>query len=237
MASRMSSTRPPNLSAFWTLLKNPLTVPCAASGSSPWSDFSSFLKAPLLDRTRLWTVQAYCSNFFLLSCSLESPPETGAQSEAERTLTLGANDSIACRFAFVRWNTREPYRRCASARGHTSQLSRIKQRPPATDLRGLKTSAESLTPRSNSLAVADAVDFQSDFFPSVVFGSPSSGCETSWPGFGMAEVTTFVGGTVRNGMIRGTPFAYRHRRARSMAKMLADRPEQPFCRYLPSSPC
>ena len=42
----------------------------------------------------------------------------------------------------------------------TSQFSRIKQRPPAIDLSGGKASAESLTPRRNNLAVADAVDFQ-----------------------------------------------------------------------------
>jgi hypothetical protein len=47
---------------------------------------------------------------------------------------------------------------------HTSQLSRIKQRPPAMDLSGPKASAESLTPRRSNLAVTDAVDFQFDFF-------------------------------------------------------------------------
>jgi len=44
----------------------------------------------------------------------------------------------------------------------TSQLSRIKQRPPATDLRGPKASAESLTPRRSNPAIADVVDFQFD---------------------------------------------------------------------------
>jgi hypothetical protein len=48
--------------------------------------------------------------------------------------------------------------------GHTSQFSRIKHRPPATDLSGPKASAESLTPRSSNLAVADAVDLQFDLF-------------------------------------------------------------------------
>ena len=46
---------------------------------------------------------------------------------------------------------------------HTSQFSRIKQRPPATDLSGPKASAESLTPLRSSLAEANAVDFQVDF--------------------------------------------------------------------------
>ena len=46
----------------------------------------------------------------------------------------------------------------------TSQFSRIKQRPPATDFSGPKASAESLTPRRSNLAVADAVDFQSRLF-------------------------------------------------------------------------
>jgi len=48
----------------------------------------------------------------------------------------------------------------------TSQFSRIKQRPPATDLSGPKASAESLTPRRSNLAVADALDFQFDLFSS-----------------------------------------------------------------------
>ena len=50
--------------------------------------------------------------------------------------------------------------------GRTSQFSRMKQRPPATDLSGPKTPAESLTPRRSNPAVADAVDFQVDLFPS-----------------------------------------------------------------------
>ena len=58
------------------------------------------------------------------------------------------------------------------ADGHTSQFSRIKQRPPATALSGPKASAVSLTPRSSNLAVADAVDLQSDLFSSAtVLGS------------------------------------------------------------------
>ena len=39
-----------------------------------------------------------------------------------------------------------------------------------TDLSGPKVSAESLTPRRNILAVADAVDFQFDLLSSAVFG-------------------------------------------------------------------
>ena len=59
--------------------------------------------------------------------------------------------------------------------GHTSQFSRTKQRPPATDLSGPKASAESLTPRRSNLAVADAVDFQFDlFFPMAAPSSTSS---------------------------------------------------------------
>ena len=52
--------------------------------------------------------------------------------------------------------------------GRTSRFSRIKQRLPATDLRGPKVSAESLTRRRSNLAVADAVDFQFDSFSSAV---------------------------------------------------------------------
>ena len=46
----------------------------------------------------------------------------------------------------------------------TSQLSRIEQRAPATDLRGPKASAESLTARRSNLAEDEAVDFQSGLF-------------------------------------------------------------------------
>jgi hypothetical protein len=66
--------------------------------------------------------------------------------------------------------------------GHTSQFSRIKQRPPATDLSGPKASADSLTPRSSNLAVATAVDLQLDL--SSLAAGPgsalSSGLTTSW---------------------------------------------------------
>ena len=51
-------------------------------------------------------------------------------------------------------------------RHRTSEFSRMKQRPPATDLSGPKTSAESLTPRRSNLADDDAVDFQSGLFTS-----------------------------------------------------------------------
>ena len=40
----------------------------------------------------------------------------------------------------------------------TSQLSRIKQRPLATDLSGPNGSADSFTPQSSNLAMADVVD-------------------------------------------------------------------------------
>ena len=56
--------------------------------------------------------------------------------------------------------------------GHTSQFSRIKQRPPATDLSGPKASAESLTPRRSNLAVADTVDLQFGSLPSAVTLGP-----------------------------------------------------------------
>ena len=85
------------------------------------------------------------------------------QSESVSALTRGANDSIVCSFPFVRWDACQSCDRvCGGDR--TSQLSKIKHRPPATDLSGPKASAESLTPRRINLAVADAVDFQFDFF-------------------------------------------------------------------------
>jgi len=55
---------------------------------------------------------------------------------------------------------------------HTSQLSKIKHKPPAADLSGGKASAESLTPRRSNFAVSDAVDFQFRLFSfAVAFGS------------------------------------------------------------------
>jgi len=86
-------------------------------------------------------------------------------------------------------------------RAHTSQFSRIKQRPPATDLSGPKASAESLTPRRSNLAVADAVDFQLDLFPSAAApGSVfSSGRGSSGAGPGVVEGSTLSEGTIRGG--------------------------------------
>ena len=56
----------------------------------------------------------------------------------------------------------------------TSQLSRIAQSPPATDLRGGKASEALSTVRRNNLAAEDAVCFQSG--PSFgVVGSTESG--------------------------------------------------------------
>ena len=55
----------------------------------------------------------------------------------------------------------------------TSQFSRTKQRPPATDLSGPKASTESLTPRRTNLAEDDAVDFQSGLFSSAAQLAPA----------------------------------------------------------------
>ena len=122
------------------------------------------------------------------------------QSAAERALILGANDSIVCVFAFVRWNASKRYRWHAWKEGLTSQFSRMKQRPPATDLSGPKASAESLTPRRNSPAVADAVDFQFDLFLSPVLGSFLLGGGPSWTGSVIVEATAFAEETIRKGM-------------------------------------
>ena len=55
---------------------------------------------------------------------------------------------------------------------HTSEFSRIAQRPPTTDLSGGKASEDSFTARRNNLAVADVVDLQFDAFLSgVALGS------------------------------------------------------------------
>jgi len=83
---------------------------------------------------------------------------------------------------------------------HTSQFSKIKQRPPATDLSGLRASADLLTPRRSSLAAADAVDFQFDFFLSAAFGSLLLGWGASWVGLKTAGVPVFAEETIKDGM-------------------------------------
>ena len=49
-----------------------------------------------------WRVCAHRSSLILLFHSLISPSLTGSQSHSARSLARGANDSIACLFAFVR---------------------------------------------------------------------------------------------------------------------------------------
>ena len=120
------------------------------------------------------------------------------QSEAKRALTLGASDSIACSFPFVRCNTCK-HRGQYTWEEHTSQFSRMKQRPPVTDLSGPKASADSLTPRRSSLAVADTVDFHPDFFSPAVLGLLLLGWVASWMGLGTAEVPAFTEETIKDG--------------------------------------
>jgi len=47
--------------------------------------------------------------------------------------------------------------------------------------------------------VADAVDFQPDFFSSAVFGPPLLGWGASWVGLGMAEVPVFAEEMIKDG--------------------------------------
>lgn len=56
-------------------------------------------------------VCAHCSSLFLLSRSCKSLSGTGLQSRSLSALTFGANDSIACLFAFVRWRSHECHAR------------------------------------------------------------------------------------------------------------------------------
>ena len=225
MALRASSTRPLSLSAFATLLKKPLVFPCFANGSSSRIMLSSSLANPVSAVGLYLGVCAYCSSFVLLSCSLRSPSDVDVQSVAERALTLGAKDSIAWVFAFVRWNVCKGYRRYAWKEGLTSQFSKMKQSPPATDLSGPKASEESLTPRRNSLAVADAVDFQSDLFLSSVPCSLLFEEGSSWTGSVIAEATRFAEEKIRGGRTGRVLFAHcRVSRHRSMGWMPADRP-------------
>ena len=153
-------------------------------------------------------------------------------------LTLRANDSIACVFTFVRWNAFEGYRWYAWKEGLTSQCSRMKQRPPATDLSGPKASAESLTPRKNNPAAADAVDFQSCLFLSPAPGSLLLEEGSSWTESVITQATTFTEETVRGGRTGRVLFAHRRvSRYRSTGWTLVDhqpgrhsclRPRSPF---------
>ena len=120
----------------------------------------------------LWRGYAHRSSFALLSRSLTSPSLTASQSSSARSLTRGASDSIACSFTFVRCG-RVSSPVVYEGRHRTSQLSRMKQRPPATDLSGPKASAESLTARRTNLAEDDAVDFQFGVFSSVAALAPT----------------------------------------------------------------
>jgi len=61
---------------------------------------------------------------------------------------------------------------------HTSQLSRIAQSPPTTDLSGGKASEDFSTVRRNNLAAEDAVCFQSGMSLDVV--------ASTWAGSGTA---------------------------------------------------
>ena len=116
---------------------------------------------------------AYCSRVFLLDPSMTSPLGAGAQSDSERASIRGARDSIDCLFALVRWRTSQRCIRWTRKGKYTSQFSRIKQRPPATDLSGPKASAVSLTPRSMNLAPEEARDLMFDLvsLASFVLGS------------------------------------------------------------------
>ena len=117
-------------------------------------------------------VCAHRSSLVLLSRSLTSPSRTGSHSLSASSLTRGANNSIVCLFAFVRCGHLSLLiayeRRC-----RTSQFSRMKQRPPATDLSGPKASAESLTARRTNLAEDDAVEPQSGLFSSTAVLVPT----------------------------------------------------------------
>jgi len=118
----------------------------------------------------------------VLSPSLTSPRGIGAESDPESISTLGANSSMAFSFTSVCYNGRGYQKSSTRERGHTSQLSRMKQRDLARDLSGPKAAAESVIPRSSS-AVADTVDLRFGLFPSAAgLGSRiSSGRTTSGP--------------------------------------------------------
>ena len=111
-------------------------------------------------------MQAHRPNTFLLDFSWVPCLEIGAESDSASALTRGANDSIASLFAVVRCD----YCKCRESSKrevyHTSEFSRIAQRPPKTDLSGGKASEDSFTVRRINLAVAGTVDFQFDPFSS-----------------------------------------------------------------------
>lgn len=142
---------------------------------------------------------AYRSNIFLLNSSLTSPSEIGAQSDSASALTRGTNDSIASLFAVVCWDDCKCRRLEERDADHTSKLSRIAQRPPATDLSGGKASDVSFTVRRSNLAVADTVDlrFDSFLFAAALGSTLSSERRTSGPWSATVEASAPSEGAIR----------------------------------------
>ena len=86
------------------VIEKPFNIPLFLQWGQILTDVSQFPANPRVKRGACTLrVCSYSSNIFLLPCSLMSPSETGWQSLSASALTRGANDSIVCLFAFVRW--------------------------------------------------------------------------------------------------------------------------------------
>lgn len=84
---------------------------------------------------------------------------------------------------------------------HTSQCSRMAERPPTTDLSGGKASADSFTRLMANLVVEYAVDFQFDTFSSVALRLAVSSEGFNRP-LRPVSVTDFMGSGAASSVLR-----------------------------------
>ena len=85
------------------IVKETLSIPLLGQQLNSLENVFQFSINPCLSGVNLdlGRYEAYCFSSSLLISSLSLPPGTGLQSEAERVLILGTNDSAACLFALV----------------------------------------------------------------------------------------------------------------------------------------
>jgi len=80
-------------------MRSPLLSPSPWLGQSLPVSWQSSVRQTQLPVSGVW---AYRSSLFVLSSSLTSPKEMGAESDSESVLTLGASDSMARPLTSVR---------------------------------------------------------------------------------------------------------------------------------------
>ena len=163
---------PLSLPTSSALFRNWVTLPRCASGVRSRRILSSFLAGRTRQTdSRPWRGWRYRLREARLSSSLTSPSGAGALSVSASPSIRGINDSIVWRHAIVCWDSCEFHGRGnVKEVERTSQYCKMTERPPATDLRGGKTSEDSFTMLTASLVVAYVVDFQLGFFSCAVAG-------------------------------------------------------------------